>query len=111
MSAVHFEPRTAQLLPQCSEKLRELVAYVKTHPHAEIALVGHEDQREMAQLKPNLPQSRVTTVRRALIDAGVEPWRLVAPPAPWQDNWGLLCREDSDDCRAKNRRVELFVRG
>lgn len=67
------------------------------------------DQREMGEFKPNLPQSRVSTVRRALLAAGVESWRFVPPPAQWGDNWRVLCQEDSAACREKNRRVEIFV--
>jgi len=110
MAAVHFNSRTAQLLPQCGDKLAEVVEYVKQHPRAQIALAGHEDQVEMEQLKPNIPQSRVTAVRHALQNAGVEAWRFMPPPSPWGDNWGMLCREDTDTCRQTNRRVEIFVK-
>jgi outer membrane protein OmpA-like peptidoglycan-associated protein len=110
MASVHFSPRTAELLPRCGDKLVQLVEYVKQHPSTQIALAGHEDQVEMSQLKPNIPQSRVIAVRRALLAAGVESWRFMPPPAPWGDNWGLLCAEDTDTCREKNRRVEIFVK-
>jgi outer membrane protein OmpA-like peptidoglycan-associated protein len=87
-----------------------LVEYMKQDSRAEVTLVGYEDQRELSERDRNLPESRVGVVRRALVAAGVRPWRFVEPPAPWGNHRNVLCQEDTDICLERNRRVEIFLK-
>jgi outer membrane protein OmpA-like peptidoglycan-associated protein len=100
----HFEPATSALLERCADKMARLVAWLNEHPNTALSLRGYLDQRESQRQDAALREQRAAVVREALIQAGIAPDRIqsVAAGEPT-----FVCADASEECLAKNRRVEV----
>ena len=102
-----FGNNNAQIQPQ-SEPLVDAIAKVLTD-HPEIQLVsieGHTDDRGKAAHNKKLSEARAKSVLEALVARGIAKDRLKSV------GFGLtqpIVPNDSDENRAKNRRVELRI--
>lgn len=97
----------AELKTDCLKKIERLARFLLDHPEIEVGLDGHgdlvaTDEREV----PMLAERRVRTVRAALVEAGVEPGRILV--GAFGAHRGV-CLEATDSCRALNRRVEVLA--
>jgi outer membrane protein OmpA-like peptidoglycan-associated protein len=101
-----FPPGKSALQPEALSNLGRVVEFVQRDPARRVRIEGHTDNRGGANLNQVLSQRRAEAVRDALIERGVDGDRLRAvglgadvPVAP----------NDTDDGRARNRRVEIIV--
>ncbi len=107
MEKIYFEFNKAVIKPVSYPILKEVAAFLKANP--QIALVrveGHTDSVGDAAYNLKLSQARATAVMRFLVEAGVEPTRLVA------QGFGEDRPIDSNETpegRAQNRRVEFVI--
>lgn len=102
---IFFDTNKADVKPESKPALEEIAKLLKAEPALELRVVGHTDS--VGQLEANLKLSlaRAEAVMKALVkDYGIDAKRLsahgVASLAPVASN-------DTDEGRAKNRRVEL----
>lgn len=102
---IYFETGKSVLKPESEAAVAEVAKLLHADPALKVYVVGHTDNVASLDLNMKLSQARAEAVVQALVARhGIAPVRLVArgagPLAPVTAN-------DSEDGRAKNRRVEL----
>ena len=103
---LHFETGSATLTASSDRQLSALAAVMKAYGGVEINVAGHTDNVGDAATNKKLSADRAASVRQSLVSKGIPEARITAeglgadkPIAP----------NDTEDGRAKNRRVELVV--
>ena len=104
-SELFFDTGKADLKPESDAALAEVAKLLKADPALKVYVVGHTDNVASLELNTKLSQARADAVVQALVARhGVAAARLVGrgagPLAPVASN-------DTEDGRARNRRVEL----
>jgi outer membrane protein OmpA-like peptidoglycan-associated protein len=102
---IFFDTGKADLKPESDAAIAEVVKLLQKEPALKVYVVGHTDNVASLDLNMRLSQARAEAVVAALIaQHRIAPTRLIArgagPLAPVAVN-------DSEEGRAKNRRVEL----
>ena len=102
---IYFDTNKSEVKPESKTALDEIAKLLGKNPTLKIFVVGHTDATGAADANIKLSQARAESVIRALTGRyGISPARLrgqgVGPFAPVASN-------DTEEGRAKNRRVEL----
>jgi outer membrane protein OmpA-like peptidoglycan-associated protein len=105
---IQFKSNSAEILPESEDVMRQVADVLLRHPQiTRIEVQGHTDNTGTHDRNMTLSQDRAESVRKWLIDAGVQPERLEAkgygPDNPIRAN-------DTPVNRAKNRRVQFIIR-
>ena len=105
---INFDTDKAVVKPESEPVLAEMAKLLKDNPSLNVFIVGHTDSTGSYEHNLKLSQDRAAAVVSALASAhGIAAARMTAvgvgPVAPVATN-------DSEDGRAKNRRVELVKR-
>jgi len=90
-----------------SRKPAEVAAYMGQNPSVRLGIDGYTDSRGTSQYNVPLSQRRVTTVRDALIQAGVPADRIET------GTFGTdrpMCNPSTEQCSQRDGRVEVLVR-
>lgn len=103
---IAFAPGQASLRPEAKASLGKLVAFVNKDPSKPIRIEGHTDSRGNANANQLLSQRRANAVRDALIAAGVAARRITS--VGMGENQPVASN-DTDEGRAKNRRVDVIL--
>ena len=102
---IYFDTGKSELKPESDAAVAEVAKLLQADPALKVYVVGHTDNTASLDLNTKLSQARADAVVQALVTKHkIAPARLVGrgagPLAPVASN-------DSEDGRAKNRRVEL----
>ena len=104
LQTVHFDYDSAVLRTDAQGILDTNIAWLKQHPDVRIQLEGHCDERGTEEYNFHLGERRAESVKRYLVNAGVDPARLFTvsfgedrPIDPGHD----------ESAWAKNRRVQF----
>jgi outer membrane protein OmpA-like peptidoglycan-associated protein len=101
---IYFDTGKSDLKPESEQAVGEIVKLLKNEAALNVYVVGHTDNVGALDANMKLSQSRADAVLQALVRGGIGASRLKAfgngPYAPVTSN-------DSDEGKAKNRRVEL----
>jgi len=102
---VQFATGKAEILPVSFPLLDDVAKVFVDNPQIEVVQIeGHTDSTGTAAINRTLSQQRAESVMKYLAGKGVAKGRMVAkgfgPDKP-------LVKNDNDENRAKNRRVEL----
>jgi len=101
-----FELNSAELSDSAKLLLTSLAERLNDYPNEQIEIVGYTDNVGPTWLNNKLSMERATAIKQFLADQGVNETRLITkgigPNNPIADN-------KTDQGRAKNRRVEMFV--
>ncbi len=102
---IHFDFNSAEIKPESEPVLKELAKFLLANPDVEVYIVGHTDSTGSLEWNMELSKRRAEAVVKFLIERyGINPARLeafgVGPLAPVASN-------DTEEGRAKNRRVEV----
>jgi OmpA-OmpF porin, OOP family len=101
---IYFDTGKSELKPESEQAIKEIVKLLKSESSLKVYVVGHTDNVGALEANMKLSQDRGEAVVQALIRGGIESPRLKAfgngPYAPVASN-------DTEEGRAKNRRVEL----
>jgi outer membrane protein OmpA-like peptidoglycan-associated protein len=105
---IYFDTDRAEIKPESEPALAEMAKLLKNNSSLNVFIVGHTDNTGTFEHNMKLSQDRAASVVNALVSRhGMAAPRLKAvgdgPTAPVASN-------DSEDGRAKNRRVELVKR-
>jgi OmpA-OmpF porin, OOP family len=101
-----FEQGKAVINPKSFQELDELVAMMKDSPKVEIQLEGHTDNKGNPQANLKLSQSRVDAVKKYITARGINKNRVKTKAFGGSQP---IAKEDTEEARAKNRRVEMRV--
>jgi OOP family OmpA-OmpF porin len=105
---VTFATGEAVLRPESSAQLAEMAGALKAAPSMQVFVVGHTDNQGQLQGNTQLSQKRAEAVVAALSKQyGIAPARMLGRGVA---NLSPLATNDSEEGRARNRRVELVVR-
>ncbi len=106
LSNVLFSRGTTELLESSYPELNRVVDMLQENPSIKIQLSGHTDNQGVARLNLKLSQERVETVKKYLIERGVDNKRITGkgyggsqPVAP----------NSNEESRQLNRRVEFTI--
>lgn len=104
---IRFDFDKASLRPESRAALDEIARLLGAQPGLRLKVVGHTDNRGSAEYNQDLSQRRAIAVASALVqDYGIAPARL-APEGAGMTR--PVAPNDTDDARARNRRVELVA--
>jgi len=101
-----FDVDKASLKPASEKPLQEIVKLLRDYPDLKLELQGHTDNQGSADYNRDLSQRRAESVKAYLIAYGTDTSRLEAK------GYGLsqpVASNDTEEGRAKNRRVELYI--
>jgi len=99
-----FDLDKASLKAESEKPLQEIVKLLRDYPDLKLELQGHTDNQGSADYNRDLSQRRAESVKAYLIAYGTDTSRLEAK------GYGLsqpVASNDTEEGRAKNRRVEL----
>lgn len=104
---IYFDTGRSEVKPESEPALREVVRLLQANPALRLWVVGHTDSQGTAESNVTLSEARAAAVVRSLTGMGVAAARLAphgaGPYAPVASN-------DTEEGRARNRRVELVKR-
>ncbi len=103
---VHFEFNSFQLDDQAKAKLGANAEWLKAHPHVEITIEGHCDDRGTASYNHVLGEKRAIRTKNFLTGLGVPAERLHVMSFG-KDN--PACWDSTEPCYQKNRRAHLVL--
>jgi outer membrane protein OmpA-like peptidoglycan-associated protein len=102
---IYFDTGKADIKPESAQAIGEIAKLLKTNPELKIFVVGHTDNTGSIEGNVKLSDARAQAVMQALIrDHGIAPARLKAGGC---GQYAPVASNDSEEGRAKNRRVEL----
>ncbi|HCZ34782.1 MAG TPA: hypothetical protein DHV26_02525 [Cytophagales bacterium] len=101
-----FAQGKAVIDPKSFPELDEVVAMLKENSRMEIQLEGHTDNRGNAEANVKLSQSRVDAVKKYMVSKGIGKNRVMTKAFGGSKP---IATEDTEEARAKNRRVEMRV--
>lgn len=105
---VHFDTNKAVLRPDSDEQLKQMAQALKAAGEAKVFIVGHTDNQGDFDANMTLSQRRAQAVADALATRfGIAASRMTARGVA---NMAPVTSNDSEDSRARNRRVELVLR-
>jgi len=101
---INFDNDKATLMADGQDVVNQITALLKGNPALKLSIEGHTDNTGSAERNKALSTERSNAVMVALVSAGIGKDNLKAA------GFGAdkpLVANDSDDNKAKNRRVEL----
>lgn len=104
---IHFDFDQARVKPESTATLDEIASMLRSDASLTLQLVGHTDNQGGAQYNLDLSRRRAEAVADALRSRGIEGSRLDTRGAGAGEP---VASNDSEDGRARNRRVELVRR-
>jgi len=104
---VSFDTNSYAIKPELRSVLDPFAASLRDDPTARIAIVGHTDSTGNAAINNPLSVERAQSVRDYLVTRGVSPTRV---ETAGRGDREPIADNNSDAGRAKNRRVEIYLR-
>lgn len=99
-----FDIGKATIKPESMGTINEIYGILKRSPDLKFSIEGHTDNTGNSKLNQTLSESRAAAVMESLLQMGIEGSRLTAK------GYGMdkpIDSNDTDEGRAKNRRVEF----
>ncbi|MDX8393099.1 MAG: OmpA family protein [Mariprofundales bacterium] len=104
LKGVYFETASAVLTANSQTKLNDAVTTLKENPNLRVEVAAHTDSRGRDSYNKHLSEQRAASVRQYLVDHGVNANNVTAKGYGESDP---VADNNTEDGRAKNRRVEL----
>jgi outer membrane protein OmpA-like peptidoglycan-associated protein len=106
LDEVYFDTASATIRPESTKQLEHVAVVLKAFPQAAIRVEGHTDNTGDAAANKQLSSERAAAVEKALKGLGIPDSQISSV------GYGLekpIAPNDSDDGRARNRRVDVVV--
>jgi outer membrane protein OmpA-like peptidoglycan-associated protein len=104
LRGVNFESGSAALTPDSYSVLDEVVRSLQAYPEVRVEIRGHTDSQGPASFNLELSQRRADSVRQYLVNAGIDPSRLVAIGVGEEEP---VASNANPEGRLQNRRIEF----
>lgn len=101
---IYFDTGKSNIKPESAQAISEIAKLLKSDSGLKIHVVGHTDNVGSVESNIKLSQNRAEAVVQALRNNGIAPARLRAFGC---GQFAPVMSNDTEDGRAKNRRVEL----
>ena len=105
-SAISFEPASAEFSAGSEQTLLQLVDLLKKYPERRVKVAGHTDASGSRESNLALSRDRATAITGFLEDRGIPRKQLLA--SGYGSNQPIASNE-TEDGRARNRRIDLIV--
>jgi len=105
---IEFEVAKDTLTPQGLETVNKLVKILKNYPSVRTEIAGYTDSDGNDEFNFKLSQARVDSVKRALVEQGIDAIRL---EAKGYGEANPLLPNTTDGNKQANRRVEIHILG
>jgi outer membrane protein OmpA-like peptidoglycan-associated protein len=102
----NFEFNSTNLDNETTDYLDELAQALTDNPELKIKLVGHTDNVGSEKFNQRLSINRAQTLKDYLVEKGVDGERITAEGKGMKEP---LNKNETEEDRAKNRRVELTI--
>lgn len=107
LDRTYFKTGGEELTDKSEEQLKNIATIMKTFYYSEVKIGGYTDNTGSDEANLPLSQRRAETVKKELINMGVEENRIQAEGYGSQHP---ICPEnDTEVCRAQNRRVDILL--
>ncbi len=106
LDGLYFQTGSAKIDPSSNKELDEIVLMLKNNPRMIIQLEGHTDYIGSSKLNFKLSEDRVAAVKDYLITKGANKSKIKTKA---YGGTRPLSREDTEEARQMNRRVEVRV--
>ncbi|QOR73863.1 OmpA family protein [Cruoricaptor ignavus] len=103
---VNFGFDSAELSTAAKTNLDRLAEVMKNNPDTNISIYGHTDGKGKAAYNQGLSERRANSVKNYLVSQGVSSSRLTSKGLGMSEP---IASNDTEDGRAKNRRVEFAI--
>lgn len=103
---IYFATGKTAILDTSEPALAELYQFLVTRPNQRIRIVGHTDNVGSDRSNQILSEGRCQEVRRAMIERGIDPQRILTEGRGKRDP---IVPNDTDEHRQMNRRVEIIL--
>jgi outer membrane protein OmpA-like peptidoglycan-associated protein len=104
LRGANFESGSAALTPDSYVIMDAVARSLEAYPEVRVEIRGHTDSQGPASFNLELSQKRAETVRQYLINAGIDPSRLVAIGVGEEEP---VASNSTPDGRLQNRRIEF----
>ncbi|NNL95828.1 MAG: OmpA family protein [Xanthomonadales bacterium] len=104
LKGIYFEYDSARLTSASVAAIKDALTILNRHEDLQVEIAGHTDSRGTVEYNQGLSQRRADAVLRELVAKGIDPARLTARGYGESQP---VAGNDTDEGRAKNRRVEL----
>lgn len=103
---INFASASDEILPESLEIIDHLAQLINAHQELQhVRIIGHTDAAGSSRGNQRLSATRAAAVVAALQSRGVS----IQLDASGAGESELLCRETSEECNARNRRVEFLI--
>lgn len=103
---LNFESGTTVITKESEATLTDLLAILKAYPAVDSRLEGHTDTVGQPEANKKLSEDRAAAIESYLVKAGIDTKRITTAGYGQEKP---LAPNDTDEGRAKNRRLELVV--
>jgi len=103
---LNFESASTQLTSDSAGTVNEVAQVLHAYPNAQVQLVGNTDNTGTRESNQRLSEDRAVAVKAMLVNQGVASDR-ISTQGVGQDH--PVASNDTEDGRARNRRIELNV--
>ncbi|MCH5600277.1 OmpA family protein [Niabella ginsengisoli] len=108
LDRVYFETGVSDLTSESATQVKNIAAILKNFPTASIKLGGYTDNTGDAAINKEISRERAKIVAKKLVGAGVSEKRVVEAQGYGSD-FPVCPANDTPECKAQNRRVDLKV--
>jgi len=103
---VLFRVGSDRVSPRYAEPIAEVCARLAAEPGVGVRVIGHADEQGTAAANHRLGASRAGAVAEQLVICGVAPQRIESTS---YGDTRRRCTDGTEECRARNRRVEFEI--
>ncbi|MFV0531021.1 MAG: DUF937 domain-containing protein [Flavobacteriales bacterium] len=104
---LYFQHGSSDLTATSDEQLKNLVAILKAFPTTKIKIGGYTDNTGTLEANKEISQKRAETAKEKLVSLGVNASQITAEG--YGQEHPVCPANDTDECKAQNRRIDLRV--